>query len=139
MSRLWCAICDTGLRCVPDRDGRSWLYVAVTTEIRSGAEPLVGFVGSPIFPAYEVTAGSVWATNLLPAATPGPVEGYYGHGIPAGTGWFDPLVGHMHVPGRAMEQVRAVPECCGWPMRLIPQGWVCRVGERCSTAAPVAA
>lgn len=138
MPRLWCAICGAALRRTPDSNRQNWLYVAVRTETRTATEPLPGFLGPPIFPEFEVTAGSVWASNLLPTATTGPTAGYYAHGVPAGTGWFDPLVGHVHVPGPALEAVQQVPVCCGWPMRLTPDGWLCRVDER-RAVVPLAA
>lgn len=35
---------------------------------------------------------------------------------------------HRPVPCGEHEHPVEVPECCDWPMRLTPQGWVCRQG-----------
>lgn len=39
---------------------------------------------------------------------------------------------HNHHPVACGEHEHPleVPECCNWPMRLTPQGWVCRQGCR---------
>lgn len=34
---------------------------------------------------------------------------------------------HRHQPAPAAPYAGVVPECCGWPARLVRDGWLCRV------------
>jgi hypothetical protein len=139
---------------VPDNTGEDWIYVATVTEVRRSERPLVDHLGAPMYPRFEVTAGSPWAHNVLPPVDPqvrdmfvdaigeegtrewetgrtagGHAHGYYGWAVPADMAWFG--CGHCHMPAAQEESAACpeagVPDCCGWPMRLAPVGWRCRV------------